>query len=162
MRGINKVTLLGRLGKDPETQFLESGTSLSRFTLATNDRYKDKTGNWVDQTEWHNVVVWRGLAEIAEKYLKKGSLVYIEGKIRTRSWDDKDGTKKYSTEIVADNLIMLDRKEEGDQGSQGGGGNSGGTYSGGGGGQSYQQPQTGGNPGSGSGMAEEPENDLPF
>jgi single-strand DNA-binding protein len=162
MRGINKVTLLGRLGKDPETQFLESGTALSRFTLATNDRYKDKTGNWVDQTEWHNVVVWRGLAEIAEKYLKKGSLVYIEGKIRTRSWDDKDGTKKYSTEIVADNLIMLDRKEDG--GDHGSGGNSGGSYSGGsGGGQNYQQPPSGGSPGgSGSGMAEEPENDLPF
>ncbi|MDX2003273.1 MAG: single-stranded DNA-binding protein [Chitinophagales bacterium] len=118
MRGINKVTLLGRLGKDPETQYLESGTPLSRFTLATNDRYKDKSGNWVDQTEWHNLVLWRGLAEIAEKYLKKGSLVYIEGKLRTRSWED-NGVKKYSTEIVADNLIMLDRKEDGEHPSGG-------------------------------------------
>lgn len=150
MRGINKVILLGRLGKDPETQYLENGTPLSRFTLATNDRYKDKTGNWVDQTEWHNVVVWRGLAEISEKYLKKGSLIYLEGKLRTRSWDDKEsGAKKFSTEIVGDNLIMLDRKEEGYEG-----GHTGGTSNMGGGGGSA--------PSSDSGHHEEPADDLPF
>jgi single-strand DNA-binding protein len=146
MRGINKVILLGRLGKDPETQYLENGTPLSRFTLATNDRYKDKTGNWVDQTEWHNVVVWRGLAEIAEKYLKKGSLIYLEGKLRTRSWDDKESnTKKFSTEIVGDNLIMLDRKEEGFEG--GGAAPSGGS---------------GGSAPSGTSHSDEIADDLPF
>jgi single-strand DNA-binding protein len=86
---------------------------VARFTLATNDSYKDKEGKRVDQTEWHNVVVWRGLAKIAEDYLKKGSRIYLEGKIRTRSWEDKQsGEKKYMTEIVADNFIMLDKKDE--------------------------------------------------
>lgn len=114
MRGVNKVILIGNLGKDPEVQYLESGVPLARFTLATNESYKDKNGNKVDQTEWHSIVVWRGLAEVTEKYLKKGSKIYLEGKIRTRSWDDKEtGVKKYSTEIVGDNFIMLDSKEDG-------------------------------------------------
>lgn len=111
MRGVNKVILVGNLGKDPEVQYLDNNVSLARFTLATNDSYKDKDGNRVDQTEWHNVVAWRGLAKIAEDYLKKGSRIYLEGKIRTRSWEDKQsGEKKYATEIVADNFIMLDKK----------------------------------------------------
>ncbi len=113
MRGINKVILVGNLGKDPEVQYLENNVSVARFTLATNDSYKDKDGNRVDQTEWHNIVAWRGLAKIAEDYLKKGSRIYLEGKIRTRSWDDKQtGDKRYMTEIVADNFIMLDKKDE--------------------------------------------------
>lgn len=111
MRGVNKVILIGNLGKDPEVQYLDNNVSLARFTLATNDSYKDKDGNRVDQTEWHNVVAWRGLAKIAEDYLKKGSRIYLEGKIRTRSWEDKQtGEKKFATEIVADNFIMLDKK----------------------------------------------------
>ncbi len=119
MRGVNKVILVGNLGKDPEVQYLDNNVSLARFSVATNDSYKDKDGNRVDQTEWHNVVAWRGLAKIAEDYLKKGSRIYLEGKIRTRSWDDKQtGEKKYSTEIVADNFIMLDKKE--DSGTAGG------------------------------------------
>ena len=119
MRGVNKVILVGNLGKDPEVQYLDNNVSVARFSLATNDSYKDKDGNRVDQTEWHNITAWRGLAKIAEDFLKKGSKIYLEGKIRTRSWDDKQtGEKKYATEIVADNFIMLDRKE-GDNGGSG-------------------------------------------
>ncbi len=119
MRGVNKVILVGNLGKDPEVQYLDNNVSVARFSLATNDSYKDKDGNRVDQTEWHNITAWRGLAKIAEDFLKKGSKIYLEGKIRTRSWDDKQtGEKKYATEIVADNFIMLDRREgEGNAGS---------------------------------------------
>ncbi len=108
MAGINKVILLGNLGKDPEIRSLENGASVAKFPLATSETYKNRNGERVETTEWHNVVMWRGLAEIAEKYLKKGSRVYIEGKIRTRSYDDKDGNKKYITEIEADNMLMLD------------------------------------------------------
>jgi len=108
MAGINKVILLGNLGKDPEIRSLENGASVAKFPLATSETYKNRNGERVETTEWHNVVMWRGLAEIAEKYLKKGSKVYIEGKIRTRSYDDKDGNKKYITEIEADNMLMLD------------------------------------------------------
>ncbi len=108
MAGVNKVILVGNLGKDPEVRHLESGAVVANFPLATSETYKDrKTGEKITQTEWHNVVIWRGLAEVAEKYLKKGSSVYVEGKLRTRSWDDKDGTKRYTTEIVADNMTML-------------------------------------------------------
>lgn len=109
---VNKVILLGNLGKDPEIRSLEGGAKVAKFPLATSETYKDKAGNKVEQTEWHNVVVWRGLAEIAEKYLRKGNSVFIEGKIRTRSWDDKDGNKKYTTEIVADNLTLVGGKRD--------------------------------------------------
>ncbi len=112
MSGINKVILVGNLGKDPEVRALEGGVQVAKFPLATSESYKGKDGQRVEQTEWHNVVMWRGLAEVAEKYLHKGSQVYIEGKIRTRSWDDKDGTKKYMTEIVADNMTMLGKRGE--------------------------------------------------
>jgi len=113
MRGVNKVILVGNLGKDPEVQHLEGGTVLARFPLATSDSYKDKgTGNRVEQTEWHNIVAWRNLAEFCGKYLHKGSAVYIEGKIRTRSWTDKDNNKKYMTEIIADTISMLDRRTD--------------------------------------------------
>ena len=113
MAGINKVILLGNLGKDPEIRYLEGGTAVANFTLATSENYKDKTsGERKTITEWHNVVLWRGLAEITEKYLKKGNQVYIEGKLRTRQWQDKDGNTRYTTEIVAENMQMIGRKDD--------------------------------------------------
>jgi len=108
MAGVNKVILVGNLGRDPEIRSLESGVKVARFSLATTESYNDRnTGQRVDQTEWHNIVLWRGLAEIAEKYLRKGNQVYIEGKLQTRSYQDKDGITKYSTEIVGQNMTML-------------------------------------------------------
>ena len=105
---VNKVILIGNLGKDPEVRHLESGVGVANFSLATSETYKDrKTGERVSQTEWHNVVLWRGLADVAEKYLKKGDKIYIEGKLRTRSWQDQQGNNRYSTEIIADNMTML-------------------------------------------------------
>ena len=112
-KSINKATLLGTMGRDPEVRTLPSGTKVVTLSVATNDRYKDKTGEWKEQTEWHTVVLWRGLAELAQKYLHKGSLVYIEGRLRTRSWEDKEGNKKFATEVVGDNLIMLDKRTDG-------------------------------------------------
>ena len=110
MAGVNKVILIGNLGKDPEVRYLDSGVAVANFSLATTENYKNKEGERVSQTEWHNVVLWRGLAEVAEKWLKKGSSVYIEGKIRTRKWDDKEGNTRYSTEILGDNMTMLGGK----------------------------------------------------
>ena len=107
MAGVNKVILIGNLGKDPEVRHLESGASVANFPIATTESYKDKSGNRQDQTEWHNIVLWRGLADIAEKYLRKGSQVYIEGKLRSRSWEDKEGNTRYITEIVGDTMTML-------------------------------------------------------
>lgn len=111
MSGVNKVILVGNLGKDPEIRNLEGGNKVANFTVATSEAYKDKSGQRVEQTEWHNIVVWKGLAEIAEKYLKKGATVYLEGKLRTRSWEDKDKVKRYTTEIVADSFTMLGGKK---------------------------------------------------
>ena len=108
----NKVVLIGNLGKDPEVRHLESGAVVASFPLATSESYKDKTGNKVEHTEWHNIVVWRGLAEIAEKYLRKGKMVCVEGKIRSRTWEDKEGNKRYTTEIIADNFRMLGGKRD--------------------------------------------------
>lgn len=109
---VNKVQLIGRLGKDPEIRTFEGNNKIANFTLATNERYKDKTGNMIDVTDWHNVVVrFTKQAEIAEKYLKKGMLVYIEGKLKNRSWDDKDGNKKYITEVVVDSFNMLEKQD---------------------------------------------------
>lgn len=110
MRGVNKVTLIGNLGKDPEVQYLEGNIGVAKFPLATTESFKDKTGKLIQHTEWHTIILWRGLADLAIKYLHKSSLVYVEGRLKTRSWDDKDGLKRYSTEIVADNLIMLDKR----------------------------------------------------
>lgn len=112
MKGVNKVTLLGNLGKDPEIHFSESNIPMARFTLATTETYRDKNGQINSQTEWHNIVLWRGLAEFAQKYLHKGNHIYLEGKIRSRHWDDKEGNRRHMTEIVADNLILLDKKTE--------------------------------------------------
>jgi single-strand DNA-binding protein len=111
MRGLNKVQLIGNLGSDPELKTLEGNIAVVKFSLATNESYKDKEGKTITDTEWHTIVMWRGLAETAGKYLKKGSLVFIEGKIKTRHYDDKDGNKKYVTEIVADNFLMLDKAD---------------------------------------------------
>jgi single-strand DNA-binding protein len=119
MAGVNKVILIGHLGKDPEVRHLENGTSVANFTLATSESYKDKAGNRIDQTEWHNIVVWRGLADVAEKFLKKGSQIYLEGKIRTRSWEDQTGNKRYTTEIVADTFNMLSKRDDNGQQQQG-------------------------------------------
>jgi single-strand DNA-binding protein len=113
-RSVNKVILLGRLGKDPEVKYTPSGTPVARFTLATNDRFKDKEGNWQDRTEWHTLTAWARTAEIVGEYLKKGSQVYIEGSLRTRSWDDKQtGQKKYMTEVNVNEMVMLGGKGEG-------------------------------------------------
>ena len=112
MRSLNKVQLIGRLGKEPEVHRFENGGIKVKFPLATSEKYKDRNGNLVEQTEWHNVVAWRRLAEIAESFLRNGSAVYVEGKITTRSWDDQNGNKRYMTEIVADNFIMLDKKQD--------------------------------------------------
>tara|TARA_R110000868_G_scaffold293684_2_gene554174 strand:+ start:405 stop:848 length:444 start_codon:yes stop_codon:yes gene_type:complete len=107
MSGVNKVILIGHLGADPEIKTIESGSKVTNFSIATTERYKDKEGNPVDKTEWHNIVMWNKLAEIAEKWLKKGSQVYLEGSLRTRSWDDQNGNKRYTTEILARNMTML-------------------------------------------------------
>ncbi len=106
MSGVNKVILIGHVGKDPEVRYLEGGVALARLSLATSESYKNKEGQKVDQTEWHHIVFWRDLAEIVEKYVRKGKLIYVEGKIRTRSYGDENN-KKYITEIVADKMTML-------------------------------------------------------
>ena len=110
MAGINKAILVGNLGKDPEMRYTPNGVAVCSFPMATSETYKDRTsGERITQTEWHNIVIWRGMAETAEKYLRKGSQVYIEGKIKTRSWEDQQGQKRYTTEIVADVMQLLDR-----------------------------------------------------
>lgn len=113
MAGVNKVILVGNLGRDPEVRHLESGAVVASFSIATSETYKDRnSGERREQTEWHNIVLWRGLAEVAEKYLHKGDSVYIEGKLRTRSWE-KDGITRYTTEIVGDNMTMLGSRTTG-------------------------------------------------
>lgn len=117
MAGVNKVMLVGHLGKDPEIRTLENGTKVASFSLATTESYRNKENQRVEQTEWHNIVLWRSLAEISEKYLKKGNLVFIEGSIRTRSYE-KDGQKRFITEIVANDMTMLGSKKESGNGSE--------------------------------------------
>lgn len=109
---VNKAILVGNVGKDPEVRHLEGGISVARFTLATSESYKNKSGELVKNTEWHNIVAWRQLAELAEKYIRKGGQIYVEGKITNRQYDDKDGNKRYISEIVADNIRLLGRKED--------------------------------------------------
>lgn len=121
-RSVNKVILLGHLGKDAETRFTAGGSSVSNFTLATNRRWKDQqSGEWKEETEWHNIVLWR--SENLQNYLQKGKQVYIEGRLQTRSWEDKEGNKRYTTEVVAENLILLSGSGGG-EGFSGGGGRS--------------------------------------
>ena len=109
LAGVNKVILVGNLGKDPEVRYLDSGIAVANISIATTESYKNKNGDRVSQTEWHDVVLWRGLAEVAEKYLKKGSSVYIEGKIRTSKWVDKESITRHKTEIMADKMNMLSK-----------------------------------------------------
>ena len=127
MKSVNKVILVGNLGKDPELKYTPSGTAVAKFSIATSSRYKDKSDQWQEQTEWHNVVAWARLAEIAGEYLKKGSKVYVEGRLQTRSWDDKNtNQKRYMTEVVVNDLVLLSGRGEGggDDGSRSRGNNN--------------------------------------
>lgn len=110
---VNKVILIGRLGKDPEVRKINATTTVCNFPLATNESYKNQDGTYTEQTEWHNIVMWRGVAERAERILKKGSNIFVEGKLRTRSWEDKENHKRYTTEIVVENFQLLDKREQG-------------------------------------------------
>lgn len=112
MRGLNKATLIGNLGKDPEIQTLAGNIPVVRFSLATTEIYKDDQGQKHAVTDWHSVVLWRGMAELAAKYMHKGSLIYLEGKIKSRSYEDKEGNKKYVTEIIGDQIILLDKRND--------------------------------------------------
>ncbi len=116
MSGVNKVILIGNLGKDPEMRSFEGGNMVANFTLATTEVFRDRNGNKVEQTEWHNIAMWGKLAEIAGKILRKGAKVYIEGRIKNRSWEDKEGHKKYITEIVAENFTLLGPRTNSDGG----------------------------------------------
>jgi len=155
-KSVNKVILIGNLGKDPEVKYTPNGTAVAKFSLATNERYKDKDGNWQDRTEWHNIVAWQRTAEIAGEYLKKGRSVYIEGRIQTRSWDDKEtGQKKYMTEIVAQDLVLLGGGQRGENagGESSGGGRSKGASASGGGNFDQRAPEP---------AAEITDEDIPF
>jgi single-strand DNA-binding protein len=112
-KSLNRVQLIGNVGKDPEVKFTPQGTAVAKLSIATNERFKDSKGEWQDRAEWHNVVLWQRMAEIAGEYIKKGSKVFIEGRLQTRSWDDKEsGTKKYMTEVIGENLILLGGKPD--------------------------------------------------
>lgn len=113
MAGVNKVILVGNLGKDPELKYLEGNIARVNFSMATSEFHKDKNGNRIEQTEWHNVVLWRSMAESAEKILKKGMQIYLEGKLQTRQWVDKDGNKRNITEIVGESFLVLQKRENG-------------------------------------------------
>ncbi len=135
---LNKVMLIGNVGRDPEVRYLDgqSGNSkVAQFTLATTERYRDRNNELRENTEWHNIVAWRGNADVCEKYVRKGTQLYIEGRIRTRSWDDQNGNKRYTTEIIADNLQLLGKKSD-NPGAQQGGYQTPGVQQ-----PSYQQPQ---------------------
>jgi single-strand DNA-binding protein len=145
---INKVILVGRLGKDPEIKSTPGGQTVAKFSVATDEKFTDKSGEKQERTEWHNIVAWARLAEICGQYLRKGMLVYIEGSIRTDSWDDKEsGQKRYRTEIIARDMKMLERKRDSDEG--------GGSYGGGG----YRKPAAAG---AGAGAPVEDEDEVPF
>ena len=114
---INKVILVGNVGRDPEVRYLDSGVAVAKFPLATSETYTNKSGDRVTNTEWHNIVIWRKLAEVVEKYVHKGQQLYLEGKISNRSYEDKEGIKRYITEVVVDNMQMLGKKSDGDRSS---------------------------------------------
>ena len=124
-RGVNKAILIGNLGRDPEMRYTQNGTAVANFTLATTDSWTGKDGNKEERTEWHNIVAWARLAEICSQYLTKGRHVYIEGRIQTRKWEDRDGNTRYTTEVVAQNMQMLGGRGEGGGGDYGGGGGEG-------------------------------------
>jgi single-strand DNA-binding protein len=157
-RGVNKVIIVGNLGNDPDTKYMPSGSAVTNLSVATNESWKDKkTGEQKDRTEWHRVAMFGRLAEIAAEYLRKGSQIYIEGKLRTRKWQDKQGNDRYTTEVIADEMQMLGGR--GDAPSMGGGGG------GGGGGRSSGGPPPAGpsqDSGGGSGPADEFDDDIPF
>ena len=159
MASVNKVILVGNLGKDPEVRYLPSGDAVANITLATSSKYKNKTGEMVEETEWHRVTFFGKLAEIVGQYLKKGRSVYVEGRIKTRKYTDKDGVEKYATEIVADRMQLLGGRE-------GGGGSGGDTeFAGGGGGRREGPAPTGGaksGGGSKSPAADDFDDDIPF
>ena len=115
MASLNKVMLIGNLGKDPEVRYTAGGTAVASFSLATSEKFKGKTGEWEEKTEWHNITLWARLAEIAGEYLSKGKTVYIEGRLQTRKWQDKEGKDRYTTEIVGEKMQMLSGKGEGNQ-----------------------------------------------
>jgi len=153
MAGVNKVILVGNLGKDPEIRHLENGRAVVNFPVATSETYKTRDGEKVTKTEWHNVVLWTPLAEIAEKYLSKGSQLYVEGKLTTRSWDDKDGNKRYTTEVVGREMTLL-----GGRPTEGSGGNNYGDQN-----QSYnQQPEASSTKDTTVAPVETEIDDLPF
>ena len=164
-RGINKVIIVGNVGGDPETRYMPSGSAVTNLTIATNESWKDKqTGEQKERTEWHRVAMFNRLAEIAAEYLRKGSQVYIEGKLRTRKWQDKSGQDRFTTEIIADEMQML-----GGRGGSGGGGNFGGGQQGGapsGGGQQGGGQQGGGQQGGGNAPPQpgpdDFDDDIPF
>lgn len=158
MAGVNKVIIVGNLGRDPEIKYTQSNQPVANFSVATSDSWKDKTtGEWVEKTEWHRVVAFRYVAERAEKYLRKGKQVYVEGKLQTRKWTGQDGNDRYTTEIVADKLVLLGRREDNEGGSfgggDGGGGDQGGPSSSGGFDPSPMGPSGGGS---------SDDEDLPF
>ncbi len=124
MSSLNKVMIIGRLGADPDVRYTQSNTAVANMSVATSERFKDRNGELQERTEWHRVVVWNRLAEICQQYLKKGSLVYFEGKIETREWEDKEGQKRYTTEIKAFNMQMLDSRGDGAASSSGDSGSS--------------------------------------
>ena len=151
-RGVNKAILLGNLGKDPEVRYTQSGSAVANFSIATTERRKQGE-EWVDHTEWHNIVVFGKTAENCGQYLQKGSQIYLEGRIQTRKWEDRDGNTKYMTEVVAFDVQFLSRtKGQGEGGGYGGGGGGGGNYGGGSGGrlQGPASPPRGGSPQGGS------------
>jgi single-strand DNA-binding protein len=155
-RGVNKVILVGNLGKDPETRYMPSGSAVTNLTLATSESWKDKqSGEAQERTEWHKIAMFGRLAEIAAEYLRKGSQVYIEGKLRTRKWQDKEGKDRYTTEIVADEMQMLGSKGGGGAAAAGGAGAMGGAAAGGGGGRAAVNDSGGPPPG-------DFDDDIPF
>ena len=116
---LNKVILIGNLGADPEVREMGDGTKMAKFSIATTERYKNREGDRIANTEWHNIVLWRGIAEVAEKYLKKGDSVCVEGKLKTRSWEDENGVKKYATDIQGDSMTMLGSRRDNDPSQMG-------------------------------------------
>jgi single-strand DNA-binding protein len=148
MASLNKVMLIGNLGKDPEVRYTTSGTAVASFSLATSERFKNKSGEWEERTEWHNVVLWGRQAEVAGEYLAKGKTIYIEGRLQTRKWQDKDGRDRYTTEVVGEKMQMLGARGEGGGGRQGAG--RAGGDEGFSGGSAYEEP------------AFNPDDDIPF
>ncbi len=157
MAGVNKVIIIGNLGRDPEIKYTQSNVPVANFSVATTESWKDKnSGEWQEKTEWHRVVAWRHLAERAERYLKKGKQVYVEGRLETRKWTGQDGQDRYTTEVIANQLMLLGRREESDDGGAGGGAGAGaGAGASSGGGREFSPPPM-------DHQGPEEDDDLPF